>query len=311
MARRSRRSALLQLLRPANVVTALADILAGYAVAGRGAPSALGWLLAASACLYAGGVTLNDVFDRHLDAVERPERPIPSGRVSASRAGLMGAALLALGAALASQATGTAALVAAAIAGSVVLYDAWGKHRPLIGPVNMGMCRALNLLLGVAAIPGAVIPAAWLGALPLTYIAAVTAVSRGEVLGGSRRVALAALVLITAVIVALGFMAASPTFQAMRGSGGPGGLQWSDALWRSLPALALTGLLAARVVPPFRAVLTDSSAGAVRLAVRTGVLSLVLLDAVIGAAYAGMIYSLAILVTALVAGRLARLFAVT
>ena len=71
----------LELVRPANVATALADVLAGYAVAGLGNPG-LGWLLLSTACLYAGGVVLNDVFDRDLDRIERPERPIPSGRVS-------------------------------------------------------------------------------------------------------------------------------------------------------------------------------------------------------------------------------------
>jgi 4-hydroxybenzoate polyprenyltransferase len=59
--------AYLELLRPPNVVTAIADVLAGYAVAGRGRPEALPWLIAASVCLYAGGVVLNDFFDRNLD----------------------------------------------------------------------------------------------------------------------------------------------------------------------------------------------------------------------------------------------------
>src|SRR3954463_8694206 len=95
----------LELLRPANVVTAVADVLAGYAVAGRGNHRALPWLLAATVCLYAGGGVLNDVFDRTLDAVERPERPIPSGRVTASRAALLGGMLLAAGVALAAVAS--------------------------------------------------------------------------------------------------------------------------------------------------------------------------------------------------------------
>ena len=67
----------LELMRPANVATALADVLAGYAVAGLGNPRALPWLLLSTACLYAGGVVLNDFFDRDVDRLERPERPIP------------------------------------------------------------------------------------------------------------------------------------------------------------------------------------------------------------------------------------------
>ena len=45
------------LLRPANVVTALADVVAGFAVAGPTASlSALPWLLVSTAGLYGGGV---------------------------------------------------------------------------------------------------------------------------------------------------------------------------------------------------------------------------------------------------------------
>ena len=181
--------ALFDLLRPANVVTATADVLAGCAAAGAGQPSALPWLLASTVCLYGGGIVLNDFFDRNLDAVERPERPIPSGRISASAAGTIGFALLAVGFGLSWLATPTAMAVAAAISGSVLLYDIWGKHQRFIGPVNMGMCRALNLLLGMAAVPSAVGSHLPLALLPLVYIAAVTALSRGEVRGGKRMVA--------------------------------------------------------------------------------------------------------------------------
>ena len=114
--RRSVLRGYLELLRPANVVTAIADVLAGYAVAGRSHPQALPWLVGATMCLYAGGVVLNDVFDRHIDAVERPERPIPSGRVSVPRAATLGASLLTAGVLAASQATRDALIVGAAIA---------------------------------------------------------------------------------------------------------------------------------------------------------------------------------------------------
>ena len=98
-----------ELVRPANVATALADVLAGYAVAGQGDPrlnpSLLAWLLLSTACLYAGGVVLNDVFDRDLDRIERPERPIPSGRVSTTAAAGLGSGLLAAGILAATLAT--------------------------------------------------------------------------------------------------------------------------------------------------------------------------------------------------------------
>ena len=286
-----RRSAYLQLVRPANVVTALADVLAGYAVAGRPDGGGLAALLVATACLYAGGVVLNDYFDRDIDRVERPERPIPSGRVAPSRAARLGAVLLAAGVAAALASSRAAGAVAALTAAAIFLYDAWGKHQTLLGPVNMGLCRGLNLLLGVAAAPAALRTSWFLASLPVVYIAAVTAVSRGEVRGGRRGIAAFALISLNVVLLALAWIALT------------GASRW----W----ALLVTAVLAWRVLPPFWAAYRQPDAGRIRRAVRAGVLSLVLLDAVIGAAYGGALYSLLILATGIAAAALARVFAVT
>jgi 4-hydroxybenzoate polyprenyltransferase len=84
--------AYLRLCRPANLPTAAADVLAGAAVAAYSLGDSLAWhtvlpawyiavLALISVLLYAAGVVLNDYYDREIDAVERPERPIPSGVV--------------------------------------------------------------------------------------------------------------------------------------------------------------------------------------------------------------------------------------
>lgn len=283
----------LELLRPPNVVTAVADVLAGYAVAGRAQPRALPWLIAATVCLYAGGVVLNDFFDRRVDAVERPERPIPSGRVPAARAAGLGAALLIVAVAAATQATRTAAAVAAAIAAFVLLYDARAKRHPIAGPACMGTCRGLNLLLGVS-IDGGALRAQWpLGLLPLVYIAAVTTVSRGEVHGGRKAVATFALISLALVLAGLTAVAVNST------TGG------------RFAALVLVAVLAYRVMPPYWKVRKSPDPATVRTAVRAGVLSLVLLDSAIGAAYAGPMYAAIILAAGVAAGSLARVFSVT
>lgn len=284
--------AYVELLRPPNVVTAVADVLAGYAVAGLGNRAALPWLLAATAGLYAGGVVLNDVFDRHTDARERPERPIPSGRVGARNAAVLGVVLLAAGIACASRATATAAALAGAIAVLVVTYDAWAKRHAMVGPVNMGLCRGLNLVLGMAAVPASIAGHWPLALITVTYIVAVTALSRGEVLGGGRAVAAFALWCLAGVLGALVVVALQPAH-------------------RPAAALLLVAALGWRVLPAFWRAYRDTGPGAIRNAVRTGVLSLVLVDAVIGAAYAGAPYAAAILITAVVAGLLARWFPVT
>jgi 4-hydroxybenzoate polyprenyltransferase len=282
----------LELLRPPNVVTAIADVLAGYAVAGRSNPRALPWLIGATVCLYAGGVVLNDFFDRHLDARERPERPIPSGRVPASSAAALGGTLLVAGTLAASGATWTAACVAAAIAGFVLLYDARAKQQAFAGPLCMGICRGLNLLLGVSA-DGAALWRSWpIGLFSVLYIAAVTTVSRGEVHGGRTGIATFALISLGVVLGGLASLTAIST------SG-------------RIAALVLVAVLAYRVIPPFWQVRKDPQPAVIRRAVKAGVLSLVLLDSAISAAYAGPLYAAAVLATGLVAGSLARLFSVT
>ena len=283
----------LELIRPANVATALADVLAGYAVAGLGNHAALGWLLVSTACLYAGGVVLNDVFDRDIDRTERPERPIPSGRVSVGAASGLGGGLLALGVLAGSLATAAAGMVAAATAASVLLYDAWGKRQGLLGPVNMGMCRGLNLLLGIAAAPADV-------GRGLAARAAAPRLHRGRNRGepgrGARRTARNR-----------GFRSDILERWCWRRC-----WRWpSGTVAGHGQGVGFAALLAWRVLPAFWGAYQTPEPGPIRHAIRTGVLSLVLLDAVIGATYGGALYSLVIVATGLVASSLARLFAVT
>jgi 4-hydroxybenzoate polyprenyltransferase len=207
---------------------------------------------------------------------------------------MLGASLLAAGVAFAAASGTSSAAMAAAVAVAVLLYDARGKRHAFLGPINMGACRALNLLLGMTAASG-VVAVSWpLGLLPLIYIAGVTVLSRGEVSGGKRPVALLALILAGLVAgAALGLATQTPDRVAL--------------VW----AVILAAGFAMRLLPPFWRAWRDPSPATIRIAVRTGVLSLVLLDAVIAAAYADIMVSLAVLATAVLAGRLARLFAVT
>ena len=284
-------SGYVQLLRPANVVTAFADVLAGYALAGLSHPRGLPWLLLASGCLYAGGVVLNDYFDRDLDRIERPERPIPSGRVRPGGAAALGVTLLAVGILSASRSNRAAALMAGAIAGCVALYDVRGKRHAAVAPLNMGLCRALNLLLGVTAAPALLWERSPVALIPLTYIAAVTALSRGEVHGGQKGGATFALVSLSAALSGLGWLVVR-----------------SSQAWMAGVVLLVLGW---RVVPPFLSARRTLEPGRIRSAVKRGVLSLVLVNAVIGTAYAGPVYGAMILATGLVANALARVFPVT
>jgi len=280
------------MMRPANLVTANADILAGFAAAGQPSFARLPWLLLATTGIYGGGVVLNDVFDANLDAAERPERPIPSRRASCSVAAALGLAMLAAGVACAFRCTATSGVIGGLAATCAVLYDAAGKRHAVLGPINMGACRGLNLMLGVSAAPAQLASHWHLALIPVAYIAAITAVSAGEVHGGRRSTGLLALLLLCGVLLALPALALRPDFH----------------LAALLPFLLI---LAARVAPPFWQAYRSPAPARLRAAVKAGVLSLIVLDAAIAAGYAGLVFGAAVLTLILLAGYLARKFAVT
>lgn len=145
-----------QLLRAGNVLTAASNVIAGFLVVQGGWQplGPLAALVATSALLYLTGMVLNDAMDAPLDAVERPERPIPSGRVSRGAALTVGWTLLVLGAACGWYASRLvinprAGIVSVLLAMCIVLYDMGLKSTPL-GPLAMGLCRFLNVLLGAS-----------------------------------------------------------------------------------------------------------------------------------------------------------------
>jgi 4-hydroxybenzoate polyprenyltransferase len=207
----SRLHAYLELVRLPNVFTAMADVLLGCLfVRADLEPDGrwlIGLLLAASSALYAAGVVLNDVFDLGLDLHQRPERPLPSGRISLAAAKRFGWTLLLAGVGLAGGAAVVRqdlrpAIVAALLAGCIVAYDTLLKYTPL-GPLAMGACRMLNVLLGMSVAAGALqaehgLVAAGVG----TYVAGLTWLARNEAAESRRRdLALATMLMMLGIAV--------------------------------------------------------------------------------------------------------------
>ncbi|MEV6595052.1 SCO3242 family prenyltransferase [Streptomyces acidicola] len=182
-----------ELLRLPALFTVPGDALAGAAAAGAARPNARTLLaIGSSLCLYEAGMALNDWADHAEDAVERPHRPLPSGRVRSASALAAAGALTAAGLALAARAGRPALTVAVPLAATVWSYDLTLKRTPA-GPLAMGAARTLDVLLGAAATTGttrAALPSALaLGA----HTFAVTTVSRHETQGGSALAPLAGL----------------------------------------------------------------------------------------------------------------------
>ncbi|MGX1880762.1 UbiA family prenyltransferase [Streptomyces sp. NPDC055287] len=147
---RARLAAWAELLRVSALFTVPGDAVAGAAAIGarpnRGTALAVG----ASLCLYEAGMALNDWADRAEDAVDRPHRPIPSGRVTPRAALAASGALTATGLALAAGAGRPALAVATGLAATIWAYDLHLKHTPA-APATMATARALDLLLGATA----------------------------------------------------------------------------------------------------------------------------------------------------------------
>ncbi len=196
-------------MRLPNVFTALADVLMGYLFTHDAAdPGAVfvgaAPLLLGSALMYTAGMVLNDVFDVEVDRAERPARPLPSGQIDLRWARLVGFELLVFGAVAGASLSVWSndwrpAAVSAGLAVLIVLYDAVLKKTPL-GPVAMGGCRFLNVLLGMSAARGAWIDVHYIvaGGIGL-YIVGVTWFARGEAEPRSHRLSLS---LATAVMLA-------------------------------------------------------------------------------------------------------------
>lgn len=180
-----------RLMRPANIVTSVADVLAGIAISGYFLTFETDYFPVLMLCiatigLYGGGIVFNDVFDADLDKIERPERAIPSGAVKLKEAIFLGAFLLLSGIVAAFTIAALSGIIAILIAFFALLYNKYSKHHSFLGPLNMGLCRGLNLLLGVSIIAASLNEWYFLGIVPLIYIFSITMISQGEVHGLNR-----------------------------------------------------------------------------------------------------------------------------
>ncbi len=162
----------LQLFRAPNLFTVPGDPLAGFLIATGGildhrvVPA-----IVASLCIYAAGLAMNDVIDTKEDLADRPNRPLPSGAISRTAAITAILALCAIGIGTLHVGLGPrSAVMGVALLITVWLYNATTKRIPIIGAINMGLCRGLSLILG--AIAGAGLDSttiAWADALPFSF----------------------------------------------------------------------------------------------------------------------------------------------
>ena len=148
-------------------------------------PDLLALALLAGSLAYAGGTTLNDVFDAGFDQKHRPERAIPRGLISRMTAGWVGGLQLALGLGL-FVVLGASPFAAAGLGATILLYD-W-LHKCWAGSVVlMAGCRVM-LAVTIATLPGrAMTPVflGWVGGL-FVYIVVLSVLARREYHSGAQ-----------------------------------------------------------------------------------------------------------------------------
>ena len=288
----------MRLLRPANIITAITDVLAGISLSGiffldqSQLPLDIIALLCLSTIgLYGGGIVFNDIFDAPLDRIERPERPIPRGTISIQAALLVGIVFFLIGLTAAFVANPVAGYLAFFIVLAALLYNKWGKHHAILGPPNMGLCRGLNLLLGLSIIPDQVFSMWYIAFVPILYIGAITLISKGEVHGSSKTPLFIAAILYAIVVSAIGLL----------------------ANYNQYFLLTATVLLAFSwmVYCPLWKAIKDSSGKNIRKAVKAGILGLIIMNA--GWALASGAFSIALIMLLMLPLTLwlGRFFAVT
>jgi 4-hydroxybenzoate polyprenyltransferase len=282
----------LKLLRLPNVCTAFSNILVGFFFVRDPRELSQDWpvlvlLLCASAGLYWAGMVLNDVFDVEIDRQERPFRPLPAGEVSLLTANVLGWSLLLIGVLCGAAAgyvaaenlsprwlSGTVSILLALL---VLLYNGVLKHT-LLGPLGMGGCRLLNMLLGMSVasslFTGETIAeyyrVQWLVACAMgVYVTGITCFAKGEAESSSRGLLVLGL---TIMLGGIALMAALPWFYAVR-----------PVLIRQQPqfAVLLFALLGFSIVRRAVGSLVDPQPAYVQATVKHALLSIIVLDAAV------------------------------
>ncbi len=292
----------LQLIRLPLLPSALGNICLGALSAGLSQSDSLNFilLLFSSAFLYASGMVWNDYFDAGIDAIERPDRPIPSGKISPKNAAIFAIILMAMGIACALSIellrgfSGTTLIIALAIVFFILAYDGGGKNF-LFGPILMGSCRFCNVLLGWSVVGNSLTEIAYLQAGIIgIYIIGVTFYAKHEAVQSNRlSLVMASIIIVFALSIGL----ILPTFIHQENS-----IPWL------YPYLFF--LLMVRVGKALWNGIAEPTPRNVQTGVVTCLKSLVLLDCILAIAIAGWIglWILVLLIPNLIMNRFKKLY---
>jgi 4-hydroxybenzoate polyprenyltransferase len=278
----------LLLVRLPNTFTAPSNILTGYfavVLPWHANLSVLAILMISSALLYVSGIVFNDFFDIEIDRKERPFRPLPSNEITKQKALIIAATSMII-ANLLAFAAGTVSLVVAIILSATIIGYDYQLKRTMAGPLTMGSARFLNIFLGAS--PGLagllfyndnffLTRLLLVCILMLLYVLAISILSRMEVgRVKSIRNVIGPFLIIFAIIVMIVFAVLDRIFQ--------------------IDLVVCLILFAGIIIITFkRTIFQDYSSIGIQKAIKTMVLSIIVLDSVFVSGTAGLYYGLATL----------------
>ncbi len=158
----------IQILRPSNVLLTFASVMIILLVARTSIDpesARLALLASLSAALIgAAANVINDVLDVSIDRINKPERVLPSGRMSVRSAVTYSTILSLAGLALSAWINVACFLVALLAVGGLLVYSSYLKRTPLWGNLTVSFFTGLAFIYGGIAIGApdrAVVPAAF------------------------------------------------------------------------------------------------------------------------------------------------------
>lgn len=156
--------AFIELSRPINGFIAFVSVFLGAFIASRSLILSTEVLLVAIAALLilSAGNAINDYCDYKIDAINKPNRPIPSGRIRRKDAAIFSIILMIIGTSLALFVNWQAVLIAILVSTILIVYAVWLKKTPLAGNIIVGIMTGLTFIAGGVAvnkITGTLIPA--------------------------------------------------------------------------------------------------------------------------------------------------------
>jgi geranylgeranylglycerol-phosphate geranylgeranyltransferase len=139
---------LLEIPRPINCVISFLSVLLGGWLGTQTVSSALLLAAVSAALITGGGNVLNDLCGISEDRINKPQRPLPSGRVSTRSATILACLLLLCGLMVGFSLPAPAPIIVVFATICLILYNCWLKRVVLIGNLVVSGLGGLAFLYG-------------------------------------------------------------------------------------------------------------------------------------------------------------------